>query len=194
MISATKLTDQELISQFVDGDAKAFETLLYRHKDRIFTSIVMMVKDSSLADDIFQDVFIKVIDTIKAGNYNDEGKFLPWVLRIAHNQCIDHFRRMKKMPSLRVDDQEELLDSTIFTNDNAENAIIRLQKESDIQYLLNKLPEDQREVIVMRHFANLSFKEIAEKTNCSINTALGRMRYGLINLRKLLADAPAVMA
>ena len=107
-----------------------------------------MVKDSSLADDIFQDVFIKVIDTIKAGNYNDEGKFLPWVLRIAHNQCIDHFRRMKKMPSLRVDDQEELLDSTIFTNDNAENAIIRLQKESDIQYLLNKLPEDQREVIV----------------------------------------------
>lgn len=153
-----------------------------------------MVKDSSLADDIFQDVFIKVIDTIKAGNYNDEGKFLPWVLRIAHNQCIDHFRRMKKMPSLRVDDQEELLDSTIFTNDNAENAIIRLQKESDIQYLLNKLPEDQREVIVMRHFANLSFKEIAEKTNCSINTALGRMRYGLINLRKLLADAPAVMA
>lgn len=153
-----------------------------------------MVKDSSLADDIFQDVFIKVIDTIKAGNYNDEGKFLPWVLRIAHNQCIDHFRRMKKMPSLRVDDQEELVDSTIFTNDNAENAIIRLQKESDIQYLLNKLPEDQREVIVMRHFANLSFKEIAEKTNCSINTALGRMRYGLINLRKLLADAPAVMA
>lgn len=153
-----------------------------------------MVKDSSLADDIFQDVFIKVIDTIKAGNYNDEGKFLPWVLRIAHNQCIDHFRRMKKMPSLRVDDQEEILDSTIFTNDNAENAIIRLQKESDIQYLLNKLPEDQREVIVMRHFANLSFKEIAEKTNCSINTALGRMRYGLINLRKLLADAPAVMA
>jgi len=192
--SANKLADQELISQFVEGDAKAFEVLLHRHKDRIFTSIVIMVKDKHLAEDIFQDVFIKVIDTIKAGNYNEEGKFLPWVLRIAHNHCIDHFRRAKKNASLQVDSQGHLMDYKAFTNENAETNIIQLQRESDIQHLLDKLPDDQREVIVMRHFANLSFKEIAEKTNCSINTALGRMRYALINLRKIIADSPAAVA
>ena len=194
MNSINNQTDQQLISQFVDGDAKAFEALLLRHKDRIFTSIVIMVKDKCLAEDIFQDVFIKVIDTIKSGNYNEEGKFLPWVLRIAHNHCIDHFRRMKKMPSLRVDDQGELLDSKSFTTENAETNIIQLQRSSDIEHLLSKLPDDQREVIVMRHFAELSFKEIAEKTNCSINTALGRMRYALINLRRLMAEVPAAVA
>jgi RNA polymerase sigma-70 factor (ECF subfamily) len=173
---------------------RSFEQLLNRHKDRIFTSIVMMVKDRSLADDIFQDVFIKVIDTIKAGQYNEEGKFLPWVLRIAHNQCIDHFRRVKKNPSMSCGDQTEMSASALITNENAETSIIQLQSASNIQGLLNKLPEDQREVIVMRHFANLSFKEIAEKTNCSINTALGRMRYALINLRRLMAEVPAAVA
>lgn len=193
-MTSTNLTDQQLIAAFMNGNGSAFEQLLNRHKNRIFTSIVMMVKDRSLADDIFQDVFIKVIDTVKAGQYNEEGKFLPWVLRIAHNHCIDHFRRVKKNPSLSIHEHGEALDTSLFTNENAETGIIKLQRASDIQILLNKLPEDQREVIVMRHFANLSFKEIAEKTNCSINTALGRMRYALINLRKLIAEAPAAVA
>jgi RNA polymerase sigma-70 factor (ECF subfamily) len=194
MITATTQNDQQLINEFQGGNTRSFEMLLNRHKDKIFTSIVMMVRDRSLADDIFQDVFIKVIDTIKAGQYNEEGKFLPWVLRIAHNQCIDHFRRVKKNPSLSVGDHGEMFESSLFTNDNAETSIIKLQRASDIQGLLNKLPEDQREVIVMRHFANLSFKEIAEKTDCSINTALGRMRYALINLRRLIAEVPAAVA
>ena len=193
-MTSTNLTDQQLIAAFMDGNSTAFEQLLNRHKNRIFTSIVMMVKDRSLADDIFQDVFIKVIDTIKAGQYNEEGKFLPWVLRIAHNHCIDHFRRVKKNPSLSVSDHGGMLEASLFTNENAESNIMKIQRSSDIQTLLNKLPEDQREVIVMRHFANLSFKEIAEKTNCSINTALGRMRYALINLRKLIAEVPAAVA
>jgi RNA polymerase sigma-70 factor (ECF subfamily) len=194
MMTSTTQTDQQLIEAFMNGNTSAFEQLLNRHKNRIFTSIVMMVKDRSLADDIFQDVFIKVIDTIKAGQYNEEGKFLPWVLRIAHNQCIDHFRRVKKNPSFSVNDHGDMLEASLFTNENAETAIIKVQRASDIQFLLNKLPEDQREVIVMRHFANLSFKEIAQKTNCSINTALGRMRYALINLRKLMAEVPAAVA
>ena len=193
-MTSTIQTDQQLIEGFMNGNASSFEQLLNRHKNRIFTSIVMMVKDRSLADDIFQDVFIKLIDTIKAGQYNEEGKFLPWVLRIAHNQCIDHFRRVKKNPSFGVNDQVDMFESSLFTNENAETAIIKVQRASDIQLLLNKLPEDQREVIVMRHFANLSFKEIAQKTNCSINTALGRMRYALINLRKLMAEVPAAVA
>jgi len=194
MIATSIQNDQQLINEFVSGNMRSFELLLNRHKDRIFTSIMMMVKDRSLADDIFQDVFIKVIDTIKAGQYNEEGKFLPWVLRIAHNQCIDHFRRVKKNPSFGYGDQHEVSESTLFTNENAETNIMQLQRASNIQGLLNKLPEDQREVIVMRHFANLSFKEIAEKTNCSINTALGRMRYALINLRRLMAEVPAAVA
>lgn len=194
MMTSTTHTDQQLIEAFMNGNASSFEQLLNRHKNRIFTSILMMVKDRSLADDIFQDVFIKVIDTIKAGQYNEEGKFLPWVLRIAHNQCIDHFRRVKKNPSYSMNDHGDMLEASLYTNENAETAIIRVQRASDIQFLLNKLPEDQREVIVMRHFANLSFKEIAQKTNCSINTALGRMRYALINLRKLMAEAPAAVA
>ena len=193
-MTSTIQTDQQLIEGFMNGNASSFEQLLNRHKNRIFTSIVMMVKDRSLADDIFQDVFIKLIDTIKAGQYNEEGKFLPWVLRIAHNQCIDHFRRVKKNRSFGVNDQVDMFESSLFTNENAETAIIKVQRASDIQLLLNKLPEDQREVIVMRHFANLSFKEIAQKTNCSINTALGRMRYALINLRKLMAEVPAAVA
>ncbi|MCE2757078.1 MAG: hypothetical protein RLZZ294_956 [Bacteroidota bacterium] len=194
MITATSQNDQQLIYEFVSGNMRSFEQLLNRHKDKIFTSIVMMVKDRNLADDIFQDVFIKVIDTIKAGQYNEEGKFLPWVLRIAHNQCIDHFRKVKKNPSTSYGDQAEMADSVLFTDENAETSIIKFQRASNIQGLLNKLPEDQREVIVMRHFANLSFKEIAEKTNCSINTALGRMRYALINLRRLMAEVPAAVA
>lgn len=193
-MATINLTDHQLIAEFKGGNLSAFEQLLTRHKNRIFTSIVMMVKDRSMADDIFQDVFIKVIDTIKAGQYNEEGKFLPWVLRIAHNQCIDQFRRAKKNPSLSISNHEEMFESSLYTNDNAESNMISLQRKSDIQFLLNKLPEDQREVIVMRHFANLSFKEIAEKTNCSINTALGRMRYALINLRKLMAEVPAAVA
>ena len=182
MRSNSNLTDQQLIQLFVNGDSSALEDLINRHKDRIFTSIVILLKDRSLAEDIFQEVFIKIIDTLRSGSYTDEGKFLPWALRIAHNMCVDHFRKGKMNPVVNHNSDNYL------SEEGAESKIMRSQSHERVRQMLDMLPEDQREVIVMRHFANLSFKEIAEKTNCSINTALGRMRYGLINLRKLMVE------
>lgn len=189
MTTATMATDQQLIQLYVKGDSAAFEDLIKRHKDRIFTSIVIMVKDRSIAEDIFQEVFIKIIDTLRGGSYAEEGKFLPWALRIAHNLCVDHFRKVKRNPVvLNRSEEHDMFDSMDLLEEGAEGKIIRSQGHELVRQLLDTLPQEQREVIVLRHFANLSFKEIAEKTNCSINTALGRMRYGLINLRKLIEE------
>jgi len=189
MRSNSNLTDQQLIQLFINGDASALEDLINKHKDRIFTSIVILVKDKNLAEDIFQEVFIKIIDTLRSGSYTDEGKFLPWALRIAHNLCVDHFRKAKRTPVVYNKSEEyDMFENLNITEEGAEGRIMKSQSHEKIRQMLDLLPQDQREVIVLRHFANLSFKEIAEKTNCSINTALGRMRYGLINLRKMMEE------
>ncbi len=181
-------TDNELIQDFQDGDVNALETLVLRHKDKMFTSIVFMVKDKYLAEDIFQDVLIKVIDTIRSGRYTEEGKFLPWAMRIAHNLCVDHFRKVKRTPSIKTSDDRDIFEVLNFTEEGADVKMMKRQSHERVRLMLDLLPEDQREVIILRHYADLSFKEIAALTDCSINTALGRMRYGLINLRKMMVQ------
>lgn len=188
MHSLTKRSDLELIRLFQDGNLQAMETLVLRHKDKLYTSIYFLVKDSYLAEDIFQDVFIRIIDTVRAGRYTEEGKFLPWAMRIAHNCCVDHFRKVKRNPVIRNGENQDLFEVLSFTEENAETAMIKQQTHDRIYTLLMQLPEDQREVIILRHYADMSFKEIAKATDCSINTALGRMRYGLINLRKMMTQ------
>ena len=182
----SKLTDQELIQSFVSGNTNALEVLVLRYKDKLYTSILFLVKDKYLAEDIFQDVFIRVIDTVRGGRYTEEGKFLPWAMRIAHNLCVDHFRKVKRTPTIKTGDNNDIFEVLNFTEESAEDKLIKKQSHNRVKDMLDLLPEDQREVIILRHYADLSFKEIAELTDCSINTALGRMRYGLINLRKMM--------
>lgn len=182
------LTDQQLIHLYLDGDTDALSSLVDRYKDKIYTSIYLLVKDKYLAEDIFQDSFIKVIDTINGGRYNEEGKFLPWVMRIAHNLCIDHFRKVKRRPVIKTSDDHDIFETLNFFDAGADQKMMQTQSHARVTKMLDMLPEDQKEVIVMRHFADLSFKEIAQLTDCSINTALGRMRYGLINLRKMMIE------
>lgn len=181
-------TDHELIQDFQDGDLNALETLVLRHKDKMYTSILFLVKDKYLAEDIFQDVLIKIIDTIRGGRYTEEGKFLPWAMRIAHNLCVDHFRKVKRTPSIKTSDDRDIFEVINFTEEGADEKMMKRQSHEKVRQMLDLLPEDQREVIILRHYADLSFKEIASLTNCSINTALGRMRYGLINLRKMMTQ------
>lgn len=181
-------TDNELIHLFMDGDMAALETLILRHKDKLYTSIFFLVKDKYLAEDIFQDVLIKIIDTLRGGRYTEEGKFLPWAMRIAHNLCVDHFRKVKRTPAIKTSDDRDIFEVLNFTEDGADVKMMKRQSHDRVRKMLDLLPEDQREVIILRHYAELSFKEIAALTNCSINTALGRMRYGLINLRKMMAE------
>lgn len=184
----SKLSDHELINLFNTGNVNAFETLVLRHKDKIYTSILFLVKDKYLAEDIFQDVFIRVIDTIKGGRYTEEGKFLPWAMRIAHNLCVDYFRKVKRTPTIRNSEDQDIFEVLNFTEESAEDKLIKKQSHNRVKDMLDQLPEDQREVIILRHYGDMSFKEIAHITNCSINTALGRMRYGLINLRKMMVQ------
>jgi RNA polymerase sigma-70 factor (ECF subfamily) len=186
MNSLRKKTDHELIQDFQDGDLYALETLVLRHKDKMYTSILFLVKDKYLAEDIFQDVLIKIIDTIRGGRYTEEGKFLPWAMRIAHNLCVDHFRKVKRTPAIKTSDDRDIFEVINFTEDGADQKMMKRQSHDRVRQMLDLLPDDQREVIILRHYADLSFKEIAALTNCSINTALGRMRYGLINLRKMM--------
>ena len=186
MNSLRKKTDHELIQDFQDGDLLALETLILRHKDKMYTSILFLVKDKYLAEDIFQDVLIKIIDTIRGGRYTEEGKFLPWAMRIAHNLCVDHFRKVKRTPAIKTSDDRDIFEVLNFTEEGADVKMMKRQSHDRVRQMLDLLPEDQREVIILRHYADLSFKEIASLTNCSINTALGRMRYGLINLRKMM--------
>ena len=188
MNSLRTKTDHELIHSFRDGDLQALEALVIRHKDKLYTSILFLVKDKYLAEDIFQDVLIKIIDTIRGGRYTEEGKFLPWAMRIAHNLCVDHFRKVKRTPAIKTSDDRDIFEVINFTEDGADVKIMKRQSHDRVRRMLDLLPEDQREVIILRHYADLSFKEIASLTNCSINTALGRMRYGLINLRKTMVE------
>lgn len=186
MHSLSKLSDHELINSFNAGNVNAFEALVLRHKEKLYTSIYFLVKDKYLAEDIFQDVFIRIIDTIKSGRYTEEGKFLPWAMRIAHNLCVDHFRKVKRTPTIRNSEDQDIFEVLNFTEESAEDKMMKKQSHNRVRDMLDRLPEDQREVIILRHYADMSFKEIARITNCSINTALGRMRYGLINLRKMM--------
>ena len=184
----TNLTDQQLVHLYMDGDTDALSTLVTRYKDRIYTSIYLLVKDKYLAEDLFQDVFIRIIDTLKGGRYTDEGKFLPWALRIAHNLCVDHFRKIKSKPVIRTGDGLDIFDMLNFEEPNAEDKIMKTQSSERIMKLVCKLPEEQREIIILRHFADLKFREISKILDCSVNTALGRMRYALLNLRKLIEE------
>lgn len=181
-------TDQELIRAYIDGDENGLKVLIDRYKSKIYTSIYVRIKDEFLAEDIFQETFIKVINTIKAGRYNEEGKFLPWVIRIAHNMVIDHFRKEKRGPSVINGDGYDIFEVLNFADEDAEHKLVRQQVDVDLKKLIQLLPDDQKEVLIMRHFCDMSFKDIAEITDVSINTALGRMRYALSNLRKMIED------
>jgi RNA polymerase sigma-70 factor (ECF subfamily) len=189
---AKDVTDQELVTLYISGKEKAFEELLLRHKNRVHTYIYMMVKSNALAEDLFQDTFIKVIKTLKSGSYNEEGKFLPWVLRIAHNLTIDYFRKANKykMISETSSKNEEFnIFSVLKLNeDSIEDSISKSELEGELVGLIKYLPENQKEILTKRIFKGMSFKDIAEEKDISINTALGRMRYALINLRKLVED------
>lgn len=180
------ILDSVLVNNYINGHEKSLEILIIRHKQRIFSFILSKVSDREVAEDIFQDTFIKVINTLKRGAYNEEGKFLPWVMRISHNLIIDHFRRNKRLPKFNNTDDFDIFDVLSDEMLSVENQIIKEQILSDVQKLVEELPEDQKEVLVMRMYKDMSFKEIAENTDVSINTALGRMRYALINLRKLI--------
>ncbi|MBP9848747.1 MAG: sigma-70 family RNA polymerase sigma factor [Flavobacterium sp.] len=180
------LPDAVLVKNYMSGDESALATLIQRHQSKIFGFIYSKVNDRDLSDDIFQDTFIKVIKTLKSQSYNEEGKFLPWVMRIAHNLVVDHFRKAKKMPLQRETDEYSVFNFMTDNGLNIEGQMISDQVASDLTKLLDELPEDQKEVLVMRMYQDLSFKEIAELTGVSINTALGRMRYALLNLRKII--------
>ena len=182
------LTDQQLITLFNDGESYAIEILVNRHKERIFTSIFLLVKDKYLAEDIFQDLFIKVIETFRAGKYKEENKFVQWAMRIAHNLCVDHFRKIKTKPVIRTSEGADIFDVLNFAEPSVEDNIMKTQSSEKIMKLVCLLPEDQREIIILRHFADLKFREISNILNCSVNTALGRMRYALLNLRKLIEE------
>ncbi|MBK1438803.1 sigma-70 family RNA polymerase sigma factor [Parapedobacter sp. ISTM3] len=179
-------TDQELIRLYVSGDERGLETLIDRYKSKIYTSIYLLVKDEYLAEDIFQDTFIKVINTLRGGRYNEEGKFLPWVMRIAHNLVIDYYRKERRTPVVVNSEGFDIFDVLHFADESVETRMIREQTYKDLRKMIQLLPDDQKEVLIMRHYGEMSFKEIADVTQVSINTALGRMRYALNNLRKMM--------
>lgn len=184
---AQSVSDHELINRYLTGNEISLEQLIHRHKSKVFSYILMVVKDKQHADDIFQDTFIKVIHTLRSGTYKEEGKFIQWVMRIAHNLVIDHFRKSRRIPFVETqNDEVSIFDNLRIYEESAEERIITEQIHQDIRSMIEYLPTEQREVLIMRHYADMSFKEIAEQTNVSINTALGRMRYALINLRKLI--------
>ena len=188
MNNLNHLSEQELVQLYLKGNTEALSNLVSRYKDRIYTAILLLVKDKYLAEDLFQDVFIRIIDSLKAKGYSNEGKFLPWALRIAHNLCVDHFRKIKRTPSITISDDRDIFEVLNFSEPNAETRLIQSQLHERVRKMIDLLPEDQREVIILRHYADLSFKEIASITKCSTNTALGRMRYGLINMRKMTLE------
>ncbi len=185
--------DSVLVAQYIKGNEKALETLILKHKQRIYGFIYSKVYNREITEDIFQDTFIKVINTLKKGKYNEEGKFLPWVLRIAHNLVIDHFRKNNRMPIFRNTDEFNIF--SVLSDDtlNAENQLINNQILNDVKELIKELPNDQKEVLIMRLYKDMSFKEIALTTDVSINTALGRMRYALINLRKIVEEKNIIL-
>jgi RNA polymerase sigma factor (sigma-70 family) len=182
-------SDAHLVSQSINGNEGAFAQLLKRHKSKVYTTIYLIVKDSYIAEDLLQETFIKAINKLKSGSYNEEGKFQPWITRIAHNLAIDYFRREKRYPTIVMEDGSSVFNSLAFSEDSTESIQIREETHATLRELIQKLPDAQKEVLLMRHYADMSFQEIAEATNVSINTALGRMRYALINLRKKLEQS-----
>ncbi|HPF51042.1 MAG TPA: sigma-70 family RNA polymerase sigma factor [Draconibacterium sp.] len=187
MFKLNSLDDNELVQRFIEGDQESLEILILRHKSRVFSYIVLIVKNQELAEDIFQETFIKVIRSLKKGRYIENGKFISWVLRISHNLIIDHFRKEKLKGTISNDSTEvDIFNSQKFSDKTIEDEMVNTQILFEVKELIRELPEDQQQVIYMRHYMGLSFKEIADQTDVSINTALGRMRYALINLRKLI--------
>lgn len=183
------ISDYELLTRFIKGEQSCFEKLIFRHKNKVYAYISLYIRDQALVEDIFQDTFLKVFQSVKCGKYSDNGKFLSWVMRIAHNLIIDHFRRIKQMNTISNDNYEsDIFNSKQFAEDNVEDHMVKKQIHQDVRKMISHLPDDQREVVILRHYAGLSFKEIAEITEVSINTALGRMRYALINMRKLMEE------
>lgn len=187
------LPDAVLVKNYISGDESALASLIERHQPKIYGFIYSKINDRDLSDDIFQDTFIKVIKTLKSQSYNEEGKFLPWVMRIAHNLVVDHFRKAKKMPFQRETEEYSIFNYMTDNSLNIEGQIISEQVEMDLTKLLDELPQDQKEVLIMRMYQDLSFKEIADLTGVSINTALGRMRYALLNLRKIIEKNQIVL-
>jgi RNA polymerase sigma-70 factor (ECF subfamily) len=183
-----QLNDKELILNYLEGNEKSFEILLNRHRNKIYTSIYLFVKDSDLAEDIFQDVFIKIIDTLRKGKYNHEGKFLQWAMRISYNMCVDQFRRSKRRTKVSATETFDIFDVLETKEENMETRLIKSQLHTKVRQLVDQLPAEQREVVILRHYADMSFKEISQLTRVSINTALGRMRYALINMRKMVNE------
>lgn len=181
-----QISDQLLVKQYVQGNEACLEMLINRHKDRIFTTIILIVKDSYIAEDLFQETFIKIISNLKRGKYNEEGKFLPWAIRIARNMAIDYFRKMKRMPTVTDSDGDDVFRKIKIKTENIEEKIVRTEKENEVRSFIDRLPAEQRQVLILRHYGDLSFKEIAEMTDVSINTALGRMRYALNNMRRMM--------
>lgn len=182
------MSDQDLVSDYVNGNEACLEELIRRNKSKIFTSIQLLVKDSYLAEDIFQETFIKVINTLKAGKYKEEGRFLYWVMRISHNLIIDHFRKEQRTPMVTTIDGFDIFDVLQFFDENVEDRLMREQSSQDLRAMIYRLPCEQKEVLIMRYYGNLSFKEIASITDVSINTALGRMRYALAGIRKMMTS------
>jgi RNA polymerase sigma factor (sigma-70 family) len=193
MKSTTTLTDEQLVQLFIDGETQALDLLINRHQSRIFTSIYLLIKDKYLAEDIFQDLFIKIIENLRSNKYREENRFLQWAMRIAHNLCVDHFRKLKKEPIIKTSDNRDIFDVLDFKEPNAEQNIMKSQSHSRVMQMVDLLPKEQQEVIILRHFADLRFKEIADLLQCSVNTALGRMRYGLINIRKMIEENHLVL-
>jgi RNA polymerase sigma-70 factor (ECF subfamily) len=188
-VKTTECSDSELVKRFVEGNQHSLQILINRHRKKVFTYIMLVVKNEHLAEDIFQETFIKVIKSLLNGKYIDNGKFISWVIRIAHNLIIDHFRKEKQLQTVSNDDYDaDIFNSKKFAGKSIEDRMIMNQIKNDVRSLIDELPEDQKEVIILRHYCGLSFKEIADQTNVSINTALGRMRYALINMRKLIAE------
>lgn len=186
MVQKNKISDSTLVRDYIQGKEAALGVLIKRHQQRLYSFIYSKIQDRDITEDVFQDTFIKVIKTLKKGNYNEEGKFLPWVMRIGHNLVIDHFRKSNRMPTFKNTDEFDIFSVLGDGNLNAEKKIIQEQIYNDVRELLKELPEEQKEVLVMRMYKDMSFKEISENTGVSINTALGRMRYALINMRKLI--------
>lgn len=185
-MKANSLSDAHFVSLYINGNENAFAQLLNRHKSKIYTTIYLIVKDHYIAEDLLQETFIKAIKKLRSGSYNEEGKFAPWIARIAHNLAIDYFRKEKRYPTIVMEDGSNIFNSLDFSEDSMESVKIKDETHEALRKMIEALPESQREVLLMRHYSEMSFQEIAEATGVSINTALGRMRYALINLRKKL--------
>lgn len=185
--------DEELVALYMAGNEACMEMLINRYKTRVFTAIQLVVNDRYIAEDIFQETFLRVIHTLQKGKYEESGKFLPWVIRIARNLAMDYYRSTKRMPTISSSDNDDIFANMRFADSNSEDNAIRKQNKNGLRELIKQLPAEQKEVLILRHYGDLSFKEIADVCNCSINTALGRMRYALINLRKMIEEKAAYL-